>query len=107
MLEYLLSLSLLPMALTIGAFMLGAWVQKKTKCVAFNPIIVAVILIVGFLLLTKLGPDETVAPAGETEKVCAVGLFHNLYFTNTRLVCFGKFFLFFILFLPALSFSSF
>ena len=53
MLEYLLSLSLLPMALTIGAFMLGAWVQKKTKCVAFNPIIVAVILIVGFLLLTK------------------------------------------------------
>ena len=53
MLEYLLSLSLLPMALTIGAFMLGAWVQKKTKCVAFNPIIVAVVLIVGFLLLTK------------------------------------------------------
>ena len=53
MLEYLLSLSLLPMALTIGAFMLGAWVQKKTKCVAFNPIIVAVILIVGFMLLTK------------------------------------------------------
>lgn len=53
MLDYLLSISLLPMALTIGAFMLGAWVQKKTKCVAFNPIIVAVILIVGFLLLTK------------------------------------------------------
>ncbi len=53
MLEYLLSLSLLPMALTIGAFMLGAWVQKKTKCVAFNPIIVAVILIVGFMLITK------------------------------------------------------
>ena len=53
MLEYLLSLSLLPMALTIGAFMLGAWVQKKTKCVAFNPIIVAVILIVGFMLQTK------------------------------------------------------
>lgn len=53
MLEYLLSLSLLPMALTIGAFMLGAWVQKKTKCVAFNPIIIAVILIVGFMLLTK------------------------------------------------------
>lgn len=53
MLEYLLSLSLLPMALTVGAFMLGAWVQKKTKCVAFNPIIVAVVLIVGFLLITK------------------------------------------------------
>lgn len=51
--EYLLSLSLLPMALTVGAFMLGAWVQKKTKCVAFNPIIVAVVLIVGFLLITK------------------------------------------------------
>ena len=53
MLEYLLSLSLLPMALTVGAFMLGAWVQKKTKCVAFNPIIVAVVLIVGFMLITK------------------------------------------------------
>lgn len=53
MVEYLLSLSLLPMALTIGAFMLGAWVQKKTKCVAFNPIIVAVILIVGFMLITR------------------------------------------------------
>lgn len=53
MLDYLLSLSLLPMALTVGAFMLGAWVQKKTKCVAFNPIIVAVVLIVGFILITK------------------------------------------------------
>ena len=53
MLEYLLSLSLLPMVLTVGAFMFGAWVQKKTKCVALNPIIVAVILIVGFILLTK------------------------------------------------------
>lgn len=53
MLEYLLQLSLLPMALTVGAFMLGAWVQKKTKCVAFNPIIVAVVLIVGFMLITK------------------------------------------------------
>ncbi len=52
MLEYLLSISLLPMILTLGAFMLGAWVQKKTKCVVFNPIIVAVILIVGFLLIT-------------------------------------------------------
>ena len=53
MLEYLMSLSLLPMILTIGAFQIGAWIQKKTKCVAFNPIIVAVILVVGFLLLTK------------------------------------------------------
>lgn len=53
MVEYLLSLSLLPMVLTIGAFMVGAWVQQKTKCVAFNPIIVAVILVVGFLLITK------------------------------------------------------
>ena len=53
MVEYLLELSLLPMVLTLGAFQVGAWVQKKTKCVAFNPIIVAVILIVGFLLITK------------------------------------------------------
>ena len=58
MLEYLQSLSLLPMVLTVGAFMFGAWVQKKTKCVAFNPIIVAVILVVGFILLTKYPVDD-------------------------------------------------
>ena len=58
MVDYLVSLSLLPMAITIGAFLLGAWVQKKTRCVAFNPIIVAVILIVSFILLTEYPPAE-------------------------------------------------
>jgi predicted PurR-regulated permease PerM len=51
MLETLYEISLLPLALTVGSYLLGAWLQKKVKSPLCNPILVAVILLVGFLLL--------------------------------------------------------
>lgn len=53
MLEYLYELSLFPLVLTIGSFMLGVWLQKKVKSPLCSPILVAVILVVAFLLASK------------------------------------------------------
>ena len=53
MLEYLYELSLFPLVLTIGSFMLGVWLQKKLKSPLCNPILVAVILVICFLLVSK------------------------------------------------------
>ena len=52
MLEYLYELSLLPLVLTIGSFLLGAQLQKKVKSPLCSPIVVAVALVIGFLKLT-------------------------------------------------------
>ena len=58
MTEFLSGLSLFPLVLTLGAFQLGRLCQQKWKSPLFNPILIAVILIIPVLLLTKL-PYET------------------------------------------------
>lgn len=57
MLEYLYELSLFPLVLTIGSFMLGVWLQKKVKSPLCSPILVAVILVVCFFLVSKYSVD--------------------------------------------------
>ena len=52
------SLSLCSIVLTLGAFQIGLWCQKKWKNPICNPIVIAVILIVAFLLITGL-PNES------------------------------------------------
>lgn len=52
MLEFLSDVSLFPLVLTIGTYQIGVWCQKKTKSPLCNPILVAVVLVVGILLLT-------------------------------------------------------
>lgn len=58
MTEFLCSLSLFPLVLTLGAFQLGRFCQQKWKSPVFNPILIAVILIIPVLLLTRV-PYET------------------------------------------------
>lgn len=58
MTEFLSDLSLFPLVLTLGAFQLGRFCQQKWKSPLCNPILIAVILIIPVLLLTKL-PYET------------------------------------------------
>lgn len=58
MAEFLSSISLFPLVLTIGAYQVGLWCRKKWNNPICNPILIAVILVVGVLLLTKL-PVET------------------------------------------------
>ena len=54
MTEFLESISLLPVALTLGAYLFGVWCRKKWNSPIVNPLLIAVVLIVGFLLLTKV-----------------------------------------------------
>lgn len=58
MTDLLRSLSLFPVVLTLGAYQVGLWCQKKWKWPIFNPILVAVVLVMAVLTLTGL-PNET------------------------------------------------
>ena len=52
MAEFLSGISLFPLALTLGAFQVGRFCQQKWKSPVFNPILIAVILVIPALLIT-------------------------------------------------------
>ena len=54
MAEFLSGISLFPLVLTLGAFQVGKLCQTKWKSPLFNPILIAVILIIPVLLLIKI-----------------------------------------------------
>ena len=58
MTELLTGLSLFPLVLTIGAYQIGLWCRKKWEHPICNPILIAVILVIGVLLLARI-PVET------------------------------------------------
>ena len=47
MAEFFSSFSLFSLALTFGAFQVGLWCQKKTRSPLCNPLLIAVILVIG------------------------------------------------------------
>ena len=49
-----LSIGILPLLLTLGAYQLGLLCQKKLKTAIANPVLISVILVLGFLALTGL-----------------------------------------------------
>lgn len=55
--EFLESISLLPVVLTLGAYQLGLWCRKKWDHPIVNPLLIAVVLIIGFLLLTGVSGE--------------------------------------------------
>lgn len=57
MTEFLESLSLLALVLTIGAYQMGLWCRKKWNSPICNPILIATILVSGVVLLTGLDVD--------------------------------------------------
>lgn len=57
MTELLSSISLFPLVLTIGAYQIGLWCQKKWKNPIANPILISLILVIIVLLLTGLPVD--------------------------------------------------
>ena len=57
MTELLSSVSLFPLVLTIGAYQIGLWCQKKWKSPLCNPILIAVILVIAVLLMTGVSND--------------------------------------------------
>lgn len=48
------NIALLPLVLTLGAYQVGLWCRKKWDNPLCNPILIAVILVAGFLLLTGI-----------------------------------------------------
>lgn len=50
----LLKIAILPLFLTLGAYRIGQFCQKKLKLAIFHPILIAMILIVVFMALTGL-----------------------------------------------------
>ena len=56
--ELLSSISLFPLVLTVGAYQIGLWCRKKWDHPVCNPILIAVLLVIGVLLITGV-PVET------------------------------------------------
>ena len=57
MAEFLEGISLFPIVLTLGAYQVGLWCRKKWNNPLCNPILIAVILVIGVLLLTGINVD--------------------------------------------------
>lgn len=62
MTEFLQSITLFPLVLSLGTYQIGVWCQKKTKLALCNPLLIATILSIGVLLLTDF--DLKVYQAG-------------------------------------------
>ena len=54
----LLSIGILPVALTLTAFLLGQKLQKKLKSPLLNPILVAVVIVLVFISITGLSVND-------------------------------------------------
>ena len=64
MAEFLESISLFPLVLTLGAYQVGLWLRKKWNTPLCNPLLIAVILVIGVLLLTGVSLDSYQAGTG-------------------------------------------
>lgn len=53
----LLQIAVLPLVITLGAYQIGLWCQKKLKTAVANPILIAVFLILGVMALTGLNNE--------------------------------------------------
>lgn len=62
MVEFLQSITLFPLLLSLGTYQVGVWCQKKTKLAICNPLLIATVLSIGVLLLTDF--DLQVYQAG-------------------------------------------
>ena len=62
--EFLQSITLFPLLLSLGTYQLGVWCQRKPKLAICNPLLIATILSIGVLLLVDF--DLQVYQAGST-----------------------------------------
>ena len=97
--EVIVSSAVFGLTLSIGSFLLGKWVQKKTGLVAANPLILATILCVSVLLIFKIpyesfsrGADLLAMLLGPVTAVLALGIYNQRavlkrYFVPVLLGC--------------------
>ncbi len=58
MADFLQTLPLFSLVLTLAAYQLGLFLQKKCKTPLLNPILIAVVLVIGVLLLTGVSNEH-------------------------------------------------
>ena len=58
MAEFLESIPLFPIVLTLGAYQIGLWLRKKWNSPLCNPLLIAVILVIGVLLATGYSTER-------------------------------------------------
>ena len=58
MAEFLESIPLLPVVLTLGAYQIGLWCRKKWNSSLCSPLLIAVILVIGVLLATGYSTER-------------------------------------------------
>ena len=58
MVEFLETVSLFPIVLTLGAYQLGLWLRKKWNHPLCNPLLIALILVIGVLLATGYSTER-------------------------------------------------
>ena len=56
--ELLTATSLFAIVLTLGAYEFGIWLQKKLKSPICNPILIAVILVIGTIKILNVAPPR-------------------------------------------------
>ena len=57
MAEFLQNIPLFPLVLTVGAYQIGLWCQKKTRSALCNPLLIAVVLCISVILVTGFDPQ--------------------------------------------------
>ena len=60
----MIKLSLFALVLTLGAYEIGLFCQKKTKSPLCNPLLIASLLVIGFLLVTSIPNEDYQAGTG-------------------------------------------
>lgn len=58
MADFLTGLPLFCLVLTVAAFQVGLWCQKKTRSALCNPILIGAVLVIGVLLVTGMDPED-------------------------------------------------
>ena len=61
MMEFLQSISLFPILLTLGSYQIGLWCRKKTGSALFNPLLIATLVSIAILLLIGMEPQVYIA----------------------------------------------
>ena len=57
MADFLMSISLFPMVLTLLCYQIGLWCQKKWKNPIFNPILIGMLLVIGANTIARKASD--------------------------------------------------
>ena len=58
MADFLMGLPLFCLALTVVAYQIGLWCRNKTGSTLCNPLLIAIILVIGVLLLAGISPEK-------------------------------------------------